>query len=390
MADVLLIDSFPPVQSFTAEVPQDPTITEPTESSIDIDMLFSEFENAHNMVKKHTIRLHRGHVYEELMAKFRDESFNFSKDLFTLEMVLPNGETEIAEDNGGVVRDALTEFWKSFCDKCTLGNDCKVPFLRHDYSDADWKSIATVIFFGWSTQRYFPICLSKAFMSCAIYGMDIFSENKKNMISDFLSFLPEGESRILSAALKDDFDQEEVMDILGSHECRVVPTKENLEKILGEIAHKEVIQQPMYVKDCGFNQLTALGFDLNTSLETLYVSAKPNPRKVIKILSFPDEMSPVQSATSGFLTKYIRELNSDDLSKFLRFCTGSDLLLTTGNGENKPIFVRFNTLSGLSRRPVGHTCGQVLDVPEQYDSYIEFRAEFNSLLRSDIWIMDFV
>ena len=175
-------------------------------------------------VRHHTIKLHRGHVFSELRTQFASGQFDIVFDCFTFEMVLPNGETENAEDNGGVVRDALVEFWESFYDQCTLGREHKVPFLRHDYKEEDWKAIAKVLFYGWKEQKYFPIHLSKAFMSCCIYGMDTSASSHDSLIKEFLSYIPLSEAKTISSALEGNFDKEELIEILDIHECRVAPT----------------------------------------------------------------------------------------------------------------------------------------------------------------------
>ncbi|KAK6196072.1 hypothetical protein SNE40_001367 [Patella caerulea] len=169
-----------------------------------------------------------------------------------------------------------------------------------------------------------------------------------------------------------------------------MPNKDNIRQIIGEIAHKELIQQPMYVKECWFNQLNLLGFTLGDStIDGIYSKLRPTNKKVVNILKFP-KMDEVQTITSEFLKKFIRDLPCDVLSKFLRFCTGSDNLTLDHDGNPKDISVIFNTLKGLERRPVGHTCGMVLEMPSEYDSFLDFRSEFNNILKSDVWVMDFV
>ncbi|XP_031340693.1 uncharacterized protein LOC116168845 [Photinus pyralis] len=78
-----------------------------------------------------SICLHRGRVFEELINIFLERRMVGSKIHVTL--MLPNGELECAEDLGGVWRDALSEFWNSMYEKCTIGTNIKVPQLRHDF-----------------------------------------------------------------------------------------------------------------------------------------------------------------------------------------------------------------------------------------------------------------
>ncbi|XP_067667555.1 uncharacterized protein [Haliotis asinina] len=146
----------------------------------------------------------------------------------------------------------------------------KVPFIRHDSNDPDWKAIARILFLA----------------------MD---------------------------GNVDDEIQEDIIDIISTHDGRGIPNPENLTKVIGEIAHKELIQEPMYAKACWFDQLTI-----------------------------------------------------------------------DASGKQNSLAVRFNTLKGLDRRPGVHVCGYVLELPEQYDNYLQFRSEFTAVLKSDMWIMDFM
>ena len=68
----------------------------------------------------------------------------------------------------------------------------------------------------------------------------------------------------------------------------------------------------------------------------------------------------------------------------LRFITGSDLLIDS----NKTITVEFVEMSEFSRRPVSRS--QTVQFAEQYESYTEFRAELNNILKSNVWIFDYV
>lgn len=77
------------------------------------------------------IQLHRGQVMDELISIF--SNMPETCETLTIEMILPNGQKESGYDMGGVLRDALSEFWATFYEKCTIGTDFKVPFVRHDF-----------------------------------------------------------------------------------------------------------------------------------------------------------------------------------------------------------------------------------------------------------------
>lgn len=84
-----------------------------------------------------------------------------------------------------------------------------------------------------------------------------------------------------------------------------------------------------------------------------------------------------------FLKRFIRESDEKTLINLLRFATGSDMI-------TKPIHVTFNKTVGLQRTPVGRTCGFTLELSTSYDNYPEFRSELNTVLQSNIWVMDII
>ena len=64
-----------------------------------------------------------------------------------------------------------------------------------------------------------------------------------------------------------------------------------------------------------------------------------------------------------YLKTYIRGCKQEELHLFLRFMTGSSVLI------GKKLF---NSLSGLGRRPISHTCDSNLELPINYSSFPEF------------------
>ncbi|CAL9692657.1 unnamed protein product [Knipowitschia caucasica] len=93
------------------------------------------------------LRLHRGNLFQELNAAFGKGLVSVNDCLLEIEMVQPNGTTEKGEDNGGVLRNALSEYWETFVMKCTSGNIIKIPVTRHDMKD-EWENIAKVMVLG--------------------------------------------------------------------------------------------------------------------------------------------------------------------------------------------------------------------------------------------------
>ena len=59
------------------------------------------------------------------------------------------GKEELGIDDGGVLRDVLSAFWSSFYDSCTVGEDERVPVVRHDFKQDEWEAIARILVKGY-------------------------------------------------------------------------------------------------------------------------------------------------------------------------------------------------------------------------------------------------
>ena len=104
---------------------------------------------------------------------------------------------------------------------------------------------------------------------------------------------------------------------------------------------------------------------------------------VLKVIKEPAVLEPLQETTYGYLLQYIGNMRNAGVRDFLRFVTGSSALVVD------EIKVTFNGLSGLSRRPIAHTCSCTLELPISYATYLDFAQEFDAILTSELsWIMD--
>lgn len=331
-----------------------------------------------HVTEKRTIVVHRGQVLPELITHFCDESLLRAE--VHIQLVLPDGKQEMGQDEGGVLRDCLSEFWHEFYDQCTLGNAFKVPFLRHDFGKQQWKSIGRIIAFGWQREKYLPVKLAPVIMEQAVFG-----GVKSDLLENFLKYIPESESLTLESCRSNfnSVDQEELLEILEVHSCRKMPTANNFEEILQELAHKRLIQEPAYVIEQWTSILTPVRKELE-DIVIVYQNLQPTGRKIMKALAFPSTMNVQEKDIQQYVTTYLRESDAQRLSRFLRFCTGSDLFI------GKTITIDFTNLQGFQRRPVAHTCGCFLELSIHYDSYPDFRSEMNKILESNVWVMDIV
>ena len=186
-----------------------------------------------------------------------------------------------------------------------------------------------------------------------------------------------------------DCQDDDVIELLSSYKCFKLPTKDNIKALLVELAHQEIIPKPRYVAHCWAPIISALKTHPNfcnvQSINELFLGMKPNAKKVIKALH-PEIRNESEQQSFDFLKKFIKSLDPSSLKGFLKFVTGSDVLL-----KDQKISISFYLVDGLGRRPVAHTCGPLLEVPCTYQSYNELAEEFTNIMREkEAWTFSIV
>ena len=333
------------------------------------------------------LMLHRMNIKADMINAFKDPRITNCH----LTIVMIDGRGNEEKGTGiGVVRDAFSLFWKEVYDSLFIGENERVPFIRHDYSRSDWEAIARVIVVGYQICQYLPIRISKAFLSYVLFGECAITS--ENLIEAFQQYISVEERNTLEKCLAGsfDFDDEEdydnLLEILGNFDCRTRVNKENVRSVIREIAHKEIIQKTQFITDCWRPTLQYIvtSFPTCEALIEKYEEIQPSVTKVCNSI----ESSPQCDAERDclkFLKKFIKGLDtSSKLATFLRFISGSELMLFAA------IHVTFNELSGFARRPIARTCNTLLELSSTYQSYPEFREEFNHILLSDNWEVDMV
>lgn len=333
-------------------------------------------------VDTEVLLVHRGQIFEEFLKHFSDESL-MTKNI-KIQMVLPNGSSEIGEDFGGIIRDALSEFWATFYEKCTIGTSVKVPYIRHDFGPEEWRAIARIWLKGYETERYVPVRLAPSFLkSCFSQSLD-----KEEVLNDFLEYTSEIDKDLFKKALStfDEVDEEELLEAIATYDSKWLPTKENITTLLSDIAHKEIIQRPAFVAKCFEEQFIANKKTVSyLSISEISEKIKPTVKNCLaKIKLFNEtDFTTQEKQVFDYLKKYIKEASENIRMSLFRFSTGSDLPI-------QDIKVSFISTSGISRVPVARTCSCILELPNNYENFVIFRNEFNNVLSSNIWVMDII
>jgi hypothetical protein len=328
------------------------------------------------------IKIHRTNVRQDMLKYFSDPTI-LCKNIVVI-MINQRGE----EEKGvgiGVTRDVFSMFWLDVCDSLMIGEVERVPSIRHDYQRKEWEAIGRILLNGYRTCQYFPLQVSKIFMTHCLFGeSDITGEM---LLQSFKHFVSESERKLIENCISGEVDlaDDALIDLLSNFECKKVITKGNLTGTLKEIAHKEMIQKPQYVVDCWkviIPQLKAF-FPTQRYLDELYERLYPTCAKVLACITV-ETSSEAEKECLKHLKRYIRGLDTSKLTKFLRFISGSDIMLF------EHIQISFTQLDGAQRRPIAHTCNFLLELPSTYQSFPELREEFNNILESNSWEIDII
>ena len=105
----------------------------------------------------------------------------------------------------------------------------------------------------------------------------------------------------------------------------------------------------------------------------MYNNHSVTPEKICDLLLQPEFKSMNEERVYGYLVCMIGNMNVNKCHNFLRFVTGSGVCSRTG------ITITFYSLSGLGRRPIGHTCDCVLELSLTYMNYDNFNNELLSI-----------
>mgnify|MGYP002803544190 FL=1 len=236
------------------------------------------------------IAVNRDNVLKDMIREFLDDGIMNHK----IEVVFIDQRGEVEKGRGaGLLREALSVFWREYFMSLSVGAEAKVPSIRHDYQKAQWESVARVLVVGFIQANYFPISISLAFLASSLFGEE--SVSSQVLIESFHKYVSKDECETIQKCMASDSDEydpaddDDVLDFLSSYKCYRVPTKEAMPNIILELAHQEIIQKPKYIANAWSSIIAHLKgyaeFKSVEDLKEMYSSKKPTAKKIIKLLN---------------------------------------------------------------------------------------------------------
>ena len=119
------------------------------------------------LLPKRIIQVHRLNIKKDLINLFRDPLI-MSQDIEII-VIDARGVEEMGR-GVGLLRDVFSLFWKETYDSLFVGENERVPYVRHDYQREEWVSVGRILVKGYLTCQYLPVLLSQTFLACLFWG----------------------------------------------------------------------------------------------------------------------------------------------------------------------------------------------------------------------------
>ena len=301
---------------------------------------------------------------------------------------------EIAVDVGGVTRDLLSAFWEEAYWRFFDGSALVRPVLHPHVTPELWSLLGATLSHGYLVSGFLPVRITFPALLAILKGPQV-QVPSDFLRSAFVDYVSTVESKLLKEAMYAEGSytadlKSRLMNILFRYDCRRQPTPSNILCLVDQVARYEFITKPMAALVQMNQGIPAgeRGFWQNKSilsLSALYSAMLSSPEKVLEMIEEPFFESRSQERVFEYLQRFIGNMTLDLAQKFLRFVTGSSVTVCP------QITIQFNSVSGLARCPIAHTCAPMLELPVSYDTYVDFAKEFQGILSeqhdSSAWMM---
>ena len=257
------------------------------------------------------------------------------------------------------------------------------PVVHPETDPSSLPVMGKILSHGYLSSGFLPVKI--AFPALAVTLLRINEVSDNVLVTTFMETV---EAATLSRAFTvPEFSgdmQVRLASILGRFGCRQLPSVDNLRQLLLQVAKFQFITKPS-------SALQAISSGIPMShrefwkqlsvkeLYDIYLALTASPDKVLEQLELSegDPANSNQQRVFDYLTQYVGNMKNDEVRRFLRFVTGASVCFT------ERIVVSFNTLTGIARRPIAHTCSSLLILSSTYQTFEEFAKKFRAIVFGD-------
>ena len=309
---------------------------------------------------KKVLHLNRQDVFYELMKIY-------GKDRSILSHQLEVSLVDETTKGDGVGREVYSIFLEQLLQVAFDGREEYAPIVLPEFGEEEYEVVG------------------KIYILVSLHSVFIGQYSEQILIESFLRFISRKDSSILTDALmKNKFDHGLVIEALSKFAIRANPTKNNIRNLVVRAAKSELITKPC----AAFNTFKELRnfFKIFTGnhLKSIYDLPKPTSSKVLNYINFPVAIDSYEEKASEHLRRYIDECDNQTLEAFLRFCSGSSIIIPGIN-----IHVTSKNMGEMESRPISKTCVKILTVPRNIPSFHAFKSKFDLYLNhAELWCLD--
>lgn len=289
---------------------------------------------------------------------------------------------EGALDYGGVQRDMFSAFWEEAYSKFFEGATLLIPMFHPHMDMKIYPILGRILSHGYLVAGHLPVRIALPTLINMLLGPK--NVSSQILLEAFLDYISDAERAVFKEALLNKGDrfpcsiQQTLLSILSRFGCRQLPTPMNLMSCIQHIAEYEFITRPAAAIFSVYSGIPISHQEFwikqsVSSMSEIYGSLTVTTKKINDLLMLPEAQSANEERVYGYLNTMIGNMHTNELRSFLRFVTGSTVCSAS------EILVTFNSLAGLARRPLAHTCDSTLEISSTYMNYDEFHTEFKSI-----------
>ena len=345
---------------------------------------------------RHGVRhlINRSTIYEDVITLYSTAKDIINERPFRVKFV-----DELAFDIGGVTRDMFSGFYEEAYLKLFDGPSLLTPIDFPNFSTSPLPIFGTVISHAYFVAGILPVKIAYPSLCAMLLGSSANSIPSEVLVQSFVDSLDHHEASIVknasvivktgeSTSFPEDV-RDGLIDVYSRFQLREIPKPGNFFQLITGIAKFHFLRKPAAAiaeihsgipeVHSRFWQKLSIG-----DFYAIYNALQASPAKVLALLDDESCSNKSEERIFGYLRQYIGNMQPDEIRNFLRFVTGSSVC------SSKVISVTFNAVDGLGRRPIGHTCPCMLELSTAYATYLEFVAEFKSILTNEglAWQMD--
>lgn len=296
-------------------------------------------------------------------------------------------DDEQAVDNGGVSRDLFSGYWEEVYKLLFDSGSTVIPSVHPHVEISKFKILGTILLHGYLACGYLPVRIVFPVLAATLLGPSVRVDDTIHLKS-FCEYLSLYDQSVLKKAIQSPTFipdvQASVINLLSKFGCRETPTLKNVKNLVVQLAVHEFTIQPLgavYSMNSGIPQAHKTFWEKITvgDLYEIYQTLGATAESVLQTLKEPFFHNKAQQRVFCYLQQMIGNMKPSEVSKFLRFVTGSSVLVS------ECIEVKFNSLSGIARL-IAHICSYTFELPTSYTTYQEFEEEINDVISNDLLV----